>query len=347
MTPDLPVLSTAELRRTVLARQLLTVRADVEIPEALSNVASLQAQYAPTTYIGLWSRLSGFRRDDLTAALDARRVVQGTMMRSTIHLAAAADYWPLNLAIRDSRRQWYRRVRRVPEDAVLAAAARTRAAFDDTDVLTRKELDALAGPEGSYVGMFVDLVRVPPSGTWERRRADRFALAERWVGPEPDVAAEDAWRHLVRHYLRGFGPATVAEIANWAGVNVGVVKAVLASMSLARFRAEDGAVLVDLPELGVAPDTTPLPARFIGPWEALLLVHARRAGILGEDDRPRVFDVRTPHSFNTFLVGGTVRGTWREAAGRIEIDPWRPLSRAEQVDVADEVERLGAFHHHG
>jgi hypothetical protein len=266
------------------------------------------------------------------------------MMRSTIHLTSAADYWPLNLAVRESRRSWYRRLRRAPEDAVLAAVARTRAAFDDTDVLTRKELDALAGPEGSYVGLFVDLVRVPPSGTWERRRADRFALAERWVGPEPELAAEDARRHLVRHYLGGFGPASGPEIASWAGVDVGVVTAAVDGMALARYRAEDGAVLLDLPDLEPAPDTTPLPARFLGTWEALLLVHARRAAVLAEADRPRIFGARTPQSFNTFLVGGTVRGTWRHADGRIEVTPWHPLTRAEQAEVAAEAERLAAFH---
>jgi len=343
MTADLRVLSTDELRRTVLARQLLTVRTEADLPAVVSRVASLQAQYAPTMYIGLWSRQADFRRDDLTAALGARRVVQGTMMRSTIHLTAAADYWPLNLAVRESRRAWYRRLRGSSEEAMLAAAARTRAAFDHADVLTRGELDDVAGGAGSYVGLFVDLVRVPPSGTWERRRADHFGLAERWVGPEPELALDDARRHLVGHYLRGFGPATAGEIAGWAGVNVGVVDAVVRTMPLARCRAEDGTVLLDVPGLEIAPAATPLPPRFIGPWEALLLVHARRAAVLAEEDRPRIFSSRTPHSFNTFLVDGTVRGTWRHQGDRIETDPWRPLTPAERAAVDDEAERLAAF----
>src|SRR5438046_1672356 len=35
-----------------------------------------------------------------------------------------------------------------------------------------------------YVGLWLDLVRVPPSGTWERRRADLLAAAEDWIGPD-------------------------------------------------------------------------------------------------------------------------------------------------------------------
>ena len=49
--------------------------------------------------------------------------------------------------------------------------------FEDADVLTRAQLDGVVHPHSSSIGLFVDLVRVPPSGTWERRRADLFALA--------------------------------------------------------------------------------------------------------------------------------------------------------------------------
>ncbi len=344
MTADVPELSAADLRRTVLARQLLTARTDVDVAAALTRVASLQAQYAPTMYIGLWSRLAGFHRQDLTDALSDRRVVQGTMMRSTIHLTAADDYWPLNIAIRESRRTWYLRARQTDGVDACAAAARVRSAFDGVDVLTRKELDELAGAESSYVGLFVDLVRVPPSGTWERRRADRFALAEQWVGPEPALDVDAAWRHLVAHYLAGFGPATAHEIANWAGTNVGTINAVVARMELHRYRATDGGTLLDRPDLEIVPASTPLPVRFLGPWEALLLVHARRAEILAEDDRPRIFGTRTPHSFNTFLVDGTVRGTWRHVEGRIDVTPWRPLSSAQRSAVDEEAERLVELH---
>jgi hypothetical protein len=344
MTTDLPELSAVDLRRTVLTRQLLTARVALDVPTALARVASLQSQYAPTTYIGLWSRLAAFRRDDLTAALGDRLVVQGTMMRSTIHVTAAADYWPLNIAIRDSRRSWSLRLRGADEDAVGDAAERTRAAFANTDVLTRQQLDALAGAERSYVGLFVDLVRVPPSGTWDRRRADLFALAERWVGPQPPIEPHVATRHLVEHYLGGFGPASPNEIAGWAGLSVGTVKAALQDMATNRYRAADGKVLVDLADREIAPATTPLPPRFLGPWEALLLVHARRAEIIAEDDRSRIFATTTPQSFNTFLIDGTVRGTWRHVDDRIDVTAWRPLTAQQHEAVAAEAGRLATFH---
>ncbi len=80
------VLTQRELNRAVLARQLLLERARLPIPRALERVAGLQTQYAPSGYVGLWTRLESFARDDLTKALDRRSVVQATLMRTTIHL---------------------------------------------------------------------------------------------------------------------------------------------------------------------------------------------------------------------------------------------------------------------
>jgi hypothetical protein len=54
--------------------------------------------------MGLWSRVEGFERDDLTRALERRSVIRGTLMRRTIHLVSARDDWPMTEAIRSARR---------------------------------------------------------------------------------------------------------------------------------------------------------------------------------------------------------------------------------------------------
>ena len=152
------------------------------------------------------------------------------MMRSTIHLAAAADYWPLNVAIRESRRTWFLRQRKASEADVLAAAARTRSAFEQRGRARRAPSSTRSPPRTApYIGLFVDLVRVPPSGTWERRRADLFALAERWVGPQPAI---DERRGVASTSCATTSAASdrpaAAEIASWAGVKVGTINGVVA-----------------------------------------------------------------------------------------------------------------------
>ena len=61
------VLSERELNRAVLARQLLLERSKLSPPKALERIGGIQAQYAPSVYIGLWSRLAGFERQALTS----------------------------------------------------------------------------------------------------------------------------------------------------------------------------------------------------------------------------------------------------------------------------------------
>jgi hypothetical protein len=339
------VLTGRELNRALLARQLLLGRATLPVPRALDAMGGLQAQYAPSMYIGLWSRVEGFRRADLTRAVEDRTVVQGTLMRITIHLVSAEDYWPLAVAVRAPRRKaWLRAARPTPgAEAVEAAAGRLRRRLLDGPV-RRAELDALVGKEHSIgAGLWVDLVRAPPSGTWERRRADLYASAEDWLGP-PEVSVDRAVEHLVRRYLGGFGPSSAAELADWAGMPTAEVLPVLERLPLRRFRAEDGQVLFDVPGAPLPDPATPAPVRFLPTWDAMLLVHARRKQVIAEEHRPSVFSTRTPQSVGTFLVDGHVAGTWSVRDGRVGVAPFDPLPRRVRREVDDEAGRLTAFH---
>ncbi len=331
-------LTQRELNRALLARQLLLERARTPLPKALERIGGIQAQYAPSMYIGLWSRLEGFTRDALTRALERRSVIQATLMRHTIHLVSKADYWPLALAVRDARRAHFQRAMRdAPSPRAMAGAARRlRSAMNGT--ISRKEIEALLGrPRASGIGLWIDLVRVPPSGTWERRRADLYAAAEDWVGPPGDG---DAPAHLVRRYLGGFGPASEKDVVSYTGLPLTEVRAVLGRLELRRC---DGGLL-DLPRAPLPDPETPAPPRVLPTWDATLLVHARRTGVLPEEHRPKIFGIKTPHSFPTFLVDGQVAGTWRYEKGRIALQPFGRLDAADRRALDEEADRLAEFH---
>jgi Winged helix DNA-binding domain len=187
------------------------------------------------------------------------------------------------------------------------------------------------------------MVRVPPSGTWERRRADLYAAAEDWLGP-PSIKPDAAIEHVVHSYLRGFGPATKGDIASWSGLPVGAITPVLARIETRGFRAEDGAELVDLPRQPLPDPETSAPPRFLPTWDANLLVHARRTQILPEQYRSLVFSTKNPHSTPTFLVDGTVAGAWRYEDGHVRLAPYCDLGTADRAALEEEGERLAAFH---
>jgi hypothetical protein len=307
-------------------------------------VGGLQTQYAPSGYVGLWSRLADFRRDELTAALEDRSVIQATLMRSTIHVVSRREFWRYALGVRRARRDWALKFpgRNVDEAGLIEAARQMREALADGP-RTVKELGALGAGFVGNLGLWVDLVRVPPSGTWERRRADRLELAERWVGPE-DASEEEGLEHLVRGYLRAFGPAPWRDIASWAGISVGDAKRGGAGLELIRYHDDDGRELLDLEGEPIPDPDTPAPVRFLPHWDANLVAHARRTGLLPEQHRPRVFSIRNPFSVGTYLVDGTVAGAWSLRDGRIELDPFEVLAAKDEPAVERERGALEAFH---
>ena len=343
-------LGTRQLNRALLERQMLLERSADSLPRVVERMGGIQMQYAPSGYIGLWSRIRDFARHTLTDALEHKAVIQGTLLRGTIHTVSAADYWPMLAGVRRINREWYTRV---AGDA-LAGIDMDAAVRAARDLLARGpmrfgDLAAALGERGfpmsavKALGFSMDLVRIPPSGTWEARRADLYGLAEWWTTPAA-VSEDDGLEHLVRRYLGAFGPAPIRDIASWMGLNVGQLKPVVERMELVTHRDEGGKPLLDLPDASLPDPDAPAPPRFIGVWEAMLLVHARRTSVLPEEHRSRVFHVRMPHSVNTFLLDGAVAGSWRFEDGEIRLDPFRPLTRSERTSLEGEAHGLAAFH---
>ena len=343
------VLTTAHLNRALLARQRLLERDSLSIPATLEAIGGIQDQYAPSGYIGLWTRLREFRRAALTEALEAREVVQATLMRSTIHLVSRADYPLFAAGTRRFRREWWERASRSQISAAdverAAALARTLLA---NGPMRQKELQAAFTAEGfdrlgwTSANVALDLVRVPPSGTWERRRADLYGLADAWLGPI-EASEADGLDLLLRRYLEGFGPAPLADAASWAGVPATALKPSIERLDVIRYRDEAGRELLDLPGLPLPEPDTPAPVRLLPVWEACLLVHARRSAVLPEAHRPLIFNTKTPHSIDTFLADGRIAGTWRHEDGRISLSPFRELPRRVMDEVRDEADRLERF----
>jgi Winged helix DNA-binding domain len=336
------VLTQRELNRALLARQLLLERVRLPLPRVVDRLAGIQAQYAPSSYIALWTRVEGFRREQLTRALERRSLIQGTLLRGTIHIVSRSEYWAWAEAIREPQREWLQRAwpKLAALDVDRVNGTLCRALREGPR--HRDELVELVGKD-EFRAADLNVVRVPPSGTWEHRRADLYAAAEDWVGPN-DADADAGRELIVRRYLGAFGPARVADIQSWSGIGLQRVKAAVERLELRRFCDEQGRELVDLPRTPLPGPDTPAPPRFIPHWEPLLLVHARRTGVLPEEFRPILFTSKLPASMATFLVDGAVRGSWRiERAGdraTLRLEPFAALPvRARRV-VRAEGERL-------
>ena len=90
--------------------------------------------------------------------------------------------------------------------------------------------------------------------------------------------------------------------------------------------------------------SSPAPARFLLRWDNLYLGHAsgERDRIVPPAFRRHVYTVNTVMPA-TFLVDGFVAGTWRYERDRVQLEPWRRLTRAERTELTGESEQLAVF----
>ena len=334
------VLTDRDLNRALLARQLLLERERHPVPRAVERLCAIQGQWSPSPYIGLWSRLAGFERDELTRAFERMQVVKATLMRITLHVVSARDFLALAPLWRAHRRDEYER-RGGDADAIqamigaaLAERPRTHAELYELfpDVYDWRARSLLA------------LVHLPPSGTWRYHGPTHLTEAERWLGKPLGNPAAGA-KLLVERYLSAFGPASQADLLRFAGLRVKDVKPGLDALAsrLVRYRSDDGRVLLDLDGAPLPPPDTPAPVRFLPKWDSTLLAYDRRTRILPAEYQKAVIrkngDVQ-----QTFLVDSVVAGLWRLHRGRVELEPFAPLRPRVRRELEEEGAALAQFH---
>ncbi len=350
-TAEGPALSTRALNRATLARQLLLARARTTPLAAIERLAGMQAQLSRPPFVGLWSRLERFRREDLLALYRGHRALRATMMRGTIHLVSARDYLRLRAPLQpalDRMLGWILggRRERFDHEALLAegraffeAAPRSFGGLRSHLAAQHPEEDVRA--MAYTVRLRLPLVIVPGEGRWGHRATTDFALAEAWLGRT--IRAANDPRPLVRRYLAAFGPATPADAQAWSGV--GRLKEVFEALrpELAVFRDEGGRELFDLPDAPRPPEDAPAPVRLLPEFDNLVLSHADRSRVIADGHR-KVISAKNGMTPATILVDGFVAGTWRvERRGKVAtlaLAPFRPLARRVRAEIEAEAEPL-------
>ena len=192
----------------------------------LSRANSFPRKRKPP-FLGLWSRILDFRREELRGLLSHRKVVRATMMRGTLHLVSAADYLALRPAIQPAlSRGMKSALRKRAEGLDVAEIVAVAAAFLDPEPktfelvrlhLAKRWLNADARAMGYAVRTHLPLVQVPTGGDWAFPRIAEFGLAEPWLGESIDTNDDDP-RELVLRYLSAFGPATPGDAQTWSGL---------------------------------------------------------------------------------------------------------------------------------
>ncbi len=315
----------------------------------------MQAQQAASPYLALWNRLTDFDPAELDVAFADGTVVKSNMVRMTLHAVLADDYQAFREALELSLRAAKLDDRftvsgltvedadmLVPEVLAFAAQPRTAAEFE---AWLEQRLGTRPKP-GAWWGLrqYAPLLRAPTGGPWSfDSRTSYVAPRTRPVLADPDVSA-GSLQTLVLRYLEGFGPASVADVAQFAQVQRARARKALQALAgdLDWLEGPNGEDLFDIPGAVHRDEDTPAPPRLMAMWDSVLLAYSDRSRIIPPNYRTLVARMNGD-VLPTLLVDGYVAGVWRSVEGGIEATAFHRLPDDIWERLAAEARSLVAF----
>jgi DNA glycosylase AlkZ-like len=336
------VLTLRELNRATLQRQLLLERKRLSPKAVIERLVGMQAQWPSAPYVGIWTRTAGFRREALERELARRAVVKATVIRQTLHLVTPRDYALIRAAMSETNFPW--------ETPLAKQLAQSVRALAEAGPVTAAEGVEHLGREHGLTGVNArrawraarfraHLVHHHETALWGARPEGRFVALDEPEAHDPTEARAE----IFRRYFAAFGPASRRDLVAWSMMHVPEIQRALDRLEpLRRFRDEQGRELFDVRRAPLPDADTPAPVRFLPKWDNVLLAFADRTRVLPERVRKRVIRMNGDVA-QTFLVDGFVAGLWRVESGRVVLEPFAPLSRSVQRELADEAGRLEAF----
>jgi uncharacterized protein YcaQ len=339
-----------------------------DLVTACRDVCGMQAQVMSAACLQLWARNHSITRSQVEEALwKTRRLVKTSLMRHTLHLIPADEFWLYIHALRSRR---------------VAAALRMMARFgikrEEVEALTgvitnalasgplgRAELTAAMRPKASkrvrawmdkvwgIVWMWVPtaegLICYGPSKGAEAR----FIRTDQWLPQDKfkPMTETEAQCALLQKYLRAYGPATLHDFAHWSGIPVTSVRLLGAHLKqeLAEIKIENQNCLLLPDDLELLKNHLPEPrsARLLPHFDPYLLAHREKDHLLAAKHYKRVYRNQGWIS-PVVLIDGSVAGTWSHKVQgsklEIKIEPFTRLSAHARGAIKQEAASLADFY---
>ncbi|HEX2090255.1 MAG TPA: winged helix DNA-binding domain-containing protein [Actinomycetota bacterium] len=353
-----------EVRAWRVARQYLSKRAQRRrLQTVVSEICGVHAQVSSAAELQLWARVEGIRPEHVREALWTKRTLARTWsMRGTLHLLTAEDL-PMYVAALRTHDRWWKGAwlkfvgltetqLRELLDAIhesLGARPLTRVELAE-NVAKRVGASAKERMLSNWGEMLKPaafhgwLMSGPPRG-----QNVTFVRPDKWLGEWKEWDPSDAWREIVRRYLRAYGPATREEFARWWGMQPAPAGRILeASGDELQVVDVEGdrawALKSVIPEIQKRSPKPPV--RLLPAFDVYVAGSRPKESLVEKRFEPRVFR-QAGWISPVVLTDGKVAGVWNHerAAARsdVSVDLFRRLSAAQKKEIAEEGDRLGSF----
>ncbi len=328
--------------------------------EVVDRLCAMQAQdYAGALWsVGLRSA-AGTTVADVERAIAERKIIRTWPMRGTLHFVAPADVgWmlallaPRRIAANAKRyrdlgldEKTFERAQQVFEDALSGGGSLTRpeamAALERHGIGTE-------GQRGYHILGYLAQRGVLCLGPMQGRQ-QTFVLLDEWVprtktrepGPRQVLA------RLATRYFGAHGPATIADLAWWAGV----------TKTDARAAVDAAAGSLECLTAAGTEYWTPAGVADAGPKAGVHLLPGFDEYMLGYTDRSLQLGglaqtygsvVAANGMFaGTVIADGRIAGTWRRALNRdevtVQVSEFRPFTATERRGVEKAAGRYGRY----
>ncbi len=357
-----------EINQFVLYKQHLAEHSKSEnkcLVEVVKDICGLHAQVASTPYLSLWNRIDNFQKEDLSKELYERRtLIKIWGVRATLHIVPADQVVEYYQATKRAGGRHPlirfepihdRMLKILDEKGPLTAQELTYHISELKNTVKTKYGDMCLG-QWSLRQMCHSAIIVPskPKGDWTSN-LHTYVTFRKW-SPSVDLHAlseHEAKEKVILHYLSGFGPAKIEDIAWWIGNTKGEVKEILEEMGDKvediKIRGIEGMFFIlksdleHLQEFSSGKNTVHLLPKF----DPYIMGYKNRERLISKEHEKRVYWSTRGEISPSILVNGRIIGTWsfKEDKNRLKIT----LSFFEKTNkpllkvIEQQAERLAHF----
>lgn len=347
-------MSVAKIIQKRLNNQWLASSPAQTSAEVVSRLLAVQAQDYLGSLWGIGQRLPMSTQTTVEASIANGSIIRTWPMRGTLHFVSQEDArWLISFLaprVLSKTKSIYRNAG-LDEHVFKKSIRVVMKALEKHPALTRDELYkhleqakiSTSESRGLHITGYLAIQGLICFGPRQGKQ-HTFVSMERWLRPATSLPADEHLPTLALRYFRGHGPATVHDLAWWAGITLTEARQAIAAAgsSLTSHKVKDEEYFTDTsnqipPAKGTALNLLPA-------FDEFTVAYKDRSLMLAADQHHRhSMEVLSP----VVSVNGRLIGTWTRTLSRnglvIQLNPFSKLPQTQLTKIKELAKRYAQF----